>query len=56
MVQLVGFYCEKVIQALYKMLSIRGEFRENRLRDGHILLKSVNEFLSVFPTIRERFC
>ena len=37
------------------MLSIKGEFREKRLRDGHILLKGVDEFLPVFPTLSERF-
>jgi hypothetical protein len=36
------------------MLYIKGEFRENRLRDGHILLKGLNDFLPVFPIIRER--
>ena len=44
-----------VIQVLYRTLSIKGEFRENRLRDGHTSLEVVNEFLPVIPNLRERF-
>jgi hypothetical protein len=30
-----------VVKLICKMLSIKGEFHENRSRDGHILLKGV---------------
>jgi hypothetical protein len=36
------------------MLNIKLELHENRPSNGHILLITVNEFLSAFPTIRER--
>lgn len=35
---------------LYKKLSIKHEFCENRLRDSHSLARGTNKFLPVLPT------
>jgi len=43
------------IKIFYKMLCVKGEFRENWLRDGHILLKIVNEFLPYFSHFAKDF-
>jgi hypothetical protein len=37
------------IGVLYKRLSSRSDFRENRLSDSHTLLKGINEFIPYFP-------
>jgi hypothetical protein len=38
------------IKFLYKKLSKKLEFCENRLRDSHSLARGINEFLPVLPT------
>lgn len=40
---------------LYKKLPRKLEFRENGLNDSYTLPKGINEFLSVFSRVLDRF-
>lgn len=43
------------VGVLYKQLSRKREFRENRLSDCHCLRKVVNEFLTILAKFTDRF-
>jgi hypothetical protein len=43
------------VGVLYKKTVEKDEFRENKLRENHILLKSINEFLPTLCTLLQHF-
>jgi hypothetical protein len=49
----VEFALKSVYECIYKKLSCKRKFRENRFGDSSTLLKDVNEFIPVLPIFCE---